>query len=246
MTFKLIEEMQSFGLRWKTEATSDRLWFTTSLYGALRFNLPIKDIAYNFPQAMGAVPSLYPGTVFSCPPTQHSWDEWLEETPATLHIKVPIFVDRQLVKHSLGFTRNEVSRRYVDTPPEHHIPAQWRSRPPQNIKQGSGRPLALGDARDISHLYEHLAHTAELHYKTLTDRKGPNVAPEQARVGLLLSCYTEYYLTASLYNWARLYHLRRSPHAQQEIREYALAIDAILTKLHPKLWPIVRDTPQVH
>lgn len=56
----------------------------------------------------------------------------------TLRESVPIFVARQRFKHVVGFTYNEVSRRYVDDTPEFHIPATWRSRPEGSVKQGSG------------------------------------------------------------------------------------------------------------
>ena len=51
-------------------------------------------------------------------------------------IKAPIFVARQLVKHQVGLVWNEVSRRYVDFPPELYKPETWRGRP-KNSKQGS-------------------------------------------------------------------------------------------------------------
>ena len=56
----------------------------------------------------------------------------------TLLETVPIFVARQTFKHQIGFTRNEVSRRYVDDAPEFYFPDEWRIRPAGNIKQGSG------------------------------------------------------------------------------------------------------------
>ena len=56
----------------------------------------------------------------------------------TIRETVPIFVARQRFKHVVGFTYNEVSRRYVDDTPEFHVPEIWRVRPEGNIKQGSG------------------------------------------------------------------------------------------------------------
>jgi thymidylate synthase (FAD) len=176
------------------------------------------------------------------------WSEWPEETPATLHIKLPIFVDRQLVTHKVGFVRNEVSRRYLDgddLPIEFHTPTIWRSRPPKNIKQGSGVEMdyyqhcfdcrsADGDgdtnlSADAVALYEY------------NERTRCNVAPEQARIVLPVSTYTEHWTTASLRSWARLFHLRSDAHAQHEIQQYARAIDAQLCIMHPEHWPRVRD-----
>lgn len=56
----------------------------------------------------------------------------------TLRLTVPIFVARQDFKHQIGFTRNEVSRRYVDDTPEFFVPDEWRIRPEGSVKQGSG------------------------------------------------------------------------------------------------------------
>ena len=56
----------------------------------------------------------------------------------TLRETVPIFVARQRFKHMVGFTYNEVSRRYVDDTPEFYFPAEWRTRPDGSLKQGSG------------------------------------------------------------------------------------------------------------
>ena len=56
----------------------------------------------------------------------------------TLRETVPIFVARQRFKHMVGFTYNEVSRRYVDDEPTFYVPDSWRSRPDGSVKQGSG------------------------------------------------------------------------------------------------------------
>ena len=66
-------------------------------------------------------------------------DHWSPFAHASLqlHIKAPIFVARQLVKHQVGLVWNEISRRYVDSEPEFYVPKVWRKRPPDSIKQGS-------------------------------------------------------------------------------------------------------------
>ena len=55
----------------------------------------------------------------------------------SFRIKAPVFVARQLVKHQVGLSWNEVSRRYVDDKPHFYVPFMWRKRPDKNIKQGS-------------------------------------------------------------------------------------------------------------
>ncbi len=63
----------------------------------------------------------------------------------TMREKVPIFVARQRFKHMVGFTYNEVSRRYVDDEPEFFVPDVWRSRPEGSVKQGSGLEILTID-----------------------------------------------------------------------------------------------------
>lgn len=62
----------------------------------------------------------------------------------TLRVKAPIFVARQLFKHKVGMTENEVSRRYVDDTPEfYHPKREWRGRPTDGAKQGSSKSLRI-------------------------------------------------------------------------------------------------------
>lgn len=137
---------------------------------------------------------------------------------------VPIFVARQRFKHMVGFTYNEVSRRYVDDPPSFFKPEEWR-KAAENKKQGSSNEtidaIPYGEpkgGRRIETLYEELIAYAEDLYNTLIDY---NVAPEQARMVLPQSMYTSYYVTGSLAAWARAYQLRIDTHAQKEIQDLA-------------------------
>ena len=155
----------------------------------------------------------------------------------TLRETVPIFVARQRFKHVVGFSYNEVSRRYVDTPPEFYIPDKWRPAP-TNKKQGSadgsvdiynvrGFPPTLDDP------YRRFLQIAEDLYKDLI---GKGVCPEQARMVLPQSMYTSYYVTGSLAAWARAYTLRSQPDAQQEIQALAAQWNSIIEPLFPVSW----------
>ena len=148
-------------------------------------------------------------------------------------IKMPIFVAREWYRHTVGFARNEVSRRYVDFEPELYIPEYntWRKRQ-TNLKQGSSSEIVeetpvlefYGRRRQLDML---LAYA-----RLLND----GVAPEMARMVLPQSMYTEFIETASLYAYARLCHLRISPDAQQEICRYAEAVSDIIEELFPVSW----------
>lgn len=145
--------------------------------------------------------------------------------------KAPIFVARQLVKHQVGLTWNEVSRRYVSSPPELYWPSTWR-KAADNVKQGS----SLEEYPDASGLLEVTKFDCQLlvdRYNRLIDE---GLCPEQARMILPQNMYTEWYWTGSLMAWARVYKQRSDPHAQFETREMVLTLDDICGRVAPVAW----------
>lgn len=151
----------------------------------------------------------------------------------TFHIKLPIFVARQLMKSNVGVVYNEVSRRYVDSVPEVYIPEEMRGRPEKNIKQGSGERLGANSEVAAHDLYFAICRESVLAYNTLLKF---GVAPEMARMVLPLSTYTEIWQTASLSAVHRICSLRLDPHAQWEIQQYAAAVDKIMAERFPISW----------
>jgi len=149
------------------------------------------------------------------------------------HIKAPIFVARQLVKHQVGLVWNEVSRRYVDDEPELWRPEKWRMRA-DNKKQGSSDEELHEDVtRQINADCKDFGNAAmDLYEKMLA----LGVAPEQARMVLPQNTYTEWYWTGSLMAWSRVCKQRLDSHAQQETREVAHQIDAHIRSLFPVSW----------
>lgn len=141
----------------------------------------------------------------------------------TMRETVPIFVARQRFKHMVGFTYNEVSRRYVDSDPEFYIPDEWRKRA-ENKKQGSSDETIVWtniyDEGDypLDEAYNHAVYSC---VKLYNDMINSGVAPEQARMVLPQSMYTSYYVTGSLAAWARAYKLRIDSHSQKEIQDLA-------------------------
>jgi thymidylate synthase (FAD) len=148
-------------------------------------------------------------------------------------IKMPIFVAREWYRHQIGFSRNEVSRRYVDSIPECWVPEteSLRERDPK-LKQGS-KPVSIANS-EVVHQWidEHTKKTIEL-YEQLLEQ---GVAPEIARAVLPQSMYTEFIETGSLAAYARLYKLRTSPEAQKEIQIYANAIGDLIASKFPVSW----------
>jgi len=149
-------------------------------------------------------------------------------------IKAPIFVARQLVKHQVGLVWNEVSRRYVDNPPELYTPDAWRGRP-KNSKQGSDGTVELGQT--IEHNYETTMESCLILYNTLIQK---GVAPEQARMVLPQSMMTEWYWSGTVYAFARVCNLRCKPDTQKETQDVANEIHALADEAFPYCWKYLR------
>lgn len=121
-----------------------------------------------------------------------------EHMGATLKLKVPIFIARQIQRHRT-FSYNEVSRRYVDTPPEFFWPDKWRKRA-DNVKQGSSdedltNTYIQGGAYTVNEAALGALNQARRAYQELLDN---NVAPELARMILPQNLYTEMYMSGKM------------------------------------------------
>ena len=148
---------------------------------------------------------------------------------ASFHVKAPIFVARQLVKHS--FLRwNEVSRRYVDDEPEFYRPETWRGRSADK-KQGSEGKVKLGTLDNA--IVSDSPYEALCAYKALLNS---GVAPEQARMVLPQSTMTEWYWSGSLDAFARMCNLRLKTDTQRETQLVAQQVDQIMLGLFPVSW----------
>jgi len=182
---------------------------------------------------------------------------------ASFHIKAPVFVARQLVKHK--FLRwNEISRRYVDSEPEFYQPTEWRGRS-EDKKQGSEGIIQLSklDSYSGKHIkdewhktigsdmgieYEDEAHYPEFSIKENIEGISEDclelyqqmidvgVCPEQARMVLPQSMMTEWYWSGSLDAFADMCNLRCKPDTQAETRFVADAISEEMEKLFPVSW----------
>jgi thymidylate synthase (FAD) len=148
-------------------------------------------------------------------------------------IKMPIFIAREWYRHTIGFARNEVSRRYVSDTPECWIPnASDLRQKDSNKKQGS-KDESVQQADVLSeYIQSNIEGTVSLYEHLLEE----GVAPEVARCILPQSMYTEFIETASLAAYARLYKLRYAPDAQREIQEYAKKVGECLEHHFPISW----------
>jgi thymidylate synthase (FAD) len=149
---------------------------------------------------------------------------------ASFHVKAPIFVARQLVKHS--FLRwNEVSRRYVDDEPAFYTPDVWRGRS-EDKKQGSD-----GVVESNANMLYYNDKALGL-YNQLLDE---GVAPEQARMVLPQSTMTEWWWSGSLDAFARMCNLRCATDTQYETRIVADQISKVMGDLFPVSWAALME-----
>jgi thymidylate synthase (FAD) len=144
---------------------------------------------------------------------------------ASFRVAAPIFVSRQLAKHTVGLSWNEVSRRYVSSEPEFYLPDYWRKSAP-NVKQGSSDEAVNYDWYDV------YKEPLEMYTQMLDC----GVCPEQARMVLPQSMITEWIWSGSLYAFARVCNLRLDSHTQKETQEVAKQIDAYMIELFPESW----------
>ena len=159
-------------------------------------------------------------------------DHWSPFAHATIQFRIqaPIYVARQLVKHQVGLSWNEVSRRYVSYEPELRKIDQWRGKP-ENSKQGSSGLIDL-PPEVIDRYNRNLDESVKI-YKELVYF---GVAPEQARTVLPQCMQTEWIWSGTLYAFARVCNLRLKNDTQEETRFFANAISGFLMTEFPISW----------
>ena len=168
---------------------------------------------------------------------------------ASFHVKAPIFVARQLVKHK--FLRwNEISRRYVDEEPEFYMPDVWRGRSADK-KQGSDGVVNLDAINSDGDPYEgrfgegtmneSIEHGVEFLLKDYKLLLQAGVAPEQARMILPQSTMTEWYWSGSLDAFAAMCKLRCASDTQYESRIVADGISQQMKELFPVSWEALME-----
>lgn len=146
------------------------------------------------------------------------------------HIKCPIFVARQWMRHRWG-SYNEVSARYTEVKDEFYIPDKFRIQDIKN-KQGS----ILSEKLNHEELISMYKNAIENSYKTYLELLSKGVAREMARMLLPVASYTQFYWTVNARSLLNFLKLRLDNHAQYEIREYAKAIADIFKEKMPWTW----------
>lgn len=148
----------------------------------------------------------------------------------TVCVTMPVFLARQFVKHQVGGTWSEASRRYISDEPEYWFPDAWHIRP-EDVKQGSGE--RVWDQDGVDSLARGAVEGASETYRDLLNE---GVAPEEARMVLPLNMMTTVVWTGSLLFWSRVYNQRVESHAQLAAQELARKIGEIVAPLYPVSW----------
>lgn len=156
---------------------------------------------------------------------------------ASFRCEAPIAIARQLQKHQVGFSWNEMSRRYKDGAVDIFIPKEIFSRP-DDLHSGSGALLEGEEEAKALALFNSAYEASLAGYDELIKF----IAPEQARFVLPQGMITTWYWTGSLYGWFELCRQRLSSHAQYEVRLFAQSLDEEMAKLYPISWSALRKT----
>ena len=148
-------------------------------------------------------------------------------TALTVRCKVPLALARQLVKHQVGGSWNEESRRYIDSEPEFWFPQVPHSRP-ENAKQGCAGVNAHSNGW-LYYMEEHCERALGFY----SDMLKSGVAPEEARLILPLNTMTNFVWTGSIMFFHRVWQQRSDSHAQTFAREFAGKLFPALSSIYP-------------
>ena len=174
---------------------------------------------------------------------KHHHTSPFEQVNITFNIKLPLFVQGQMVRHRTQ-RLNQVSARYTEMAEEFYIPTQWRKQDIKN-KQGSSteedwnKPIPSwgsvfgGTFTKNTWFTTDLTNHCNASYNLYKQMIEQGVAREMARMLLPQNLYTEIYSNWDLNNLMRFFSLRLDEHAQLEIREYAKIMYDITKEIYP-------------
>jgi thymidylate synthase (FAD) len=175
---------------------------------------------------------------------RHAHSTPFEMCEIKLHVKLPIFVARQWIRHRTANV-NEYSARYSILDREFYVPeAQHVAAQSASNRQGRGVTFSADEAEAAREaLDEAAAHGFAVYEALLNEEEteGPALARELARIALPLSTYTQWYWKIDLHNLLHFLALRADPHAQLEIRAYADAMGELVKAWVPLAWEAFED-----
>tara|TARA_R110002153_G_C13163565_1_gene483332 strand:- start:109 stop:750 length:642 start_codon:yes stop_codon:yes gene_type:complete len=155
---------------------------------------------------------------------------------ATFRCTAPIFVSRQLAKHQVGATWNEVSRRYIKSNPLYWKPEFFRAGA-DDVKQGSTSEPHRRSEEFVEYYHDICIDAIATYNKMIA----VGICAEQARAILPQGAITEWVWTGSLLFWSRVYNLRIKPDTQKETRDFAELLGEQMASLYPISWKALTD-----
>ena len=162
---------------------------------------------------------------------RHQHTSPFEQVVMTFHVKMPIFVARQWVRHRTG-RMNEVSGRYSIMKEEFYVPEADKVSP-QSKDNKQGRASEAFDSETANKIINQLEEGQKSSYENYSELLVAGLAREIARINLPLSLYTEFYWEMDLHNLFHFLKLRLDSHAQYEIRVYAEVMLEMCKKVAP-------------
>lgn len=163
----------------------------------------------------------------------------VEQCSLVFNITAPLFVIAEIATHRTA-KRNQFSARYAEMADEFYVPALGRVKEQsKSNKQGSGEPLPPGLAQDF---IDDLNETCSRAFKAYQKALNMGVAKELARSVLPVGTYSKLRWQMDLRNLLHFLTLRRAPNAQEEIREYANAMAAVVADAFPIVWQAYAQT----
>jgi len=161
---------------------------------------------------------------------------------AQFRLRMPIFVAREHVRHRIGHSINEESGRYVELRPDFYIPNRVRE---QTGKPGNYTYVDTDNLKMESVFQLDLAAHSKKAYKLYKFYLDSGVAKEQARMFLPLNIYTEMRWTVNARSLMNYLTLRNDINAQQEIRQYAQALEIIFSRYMPVTYEAYKNNERI-
>jgi thymidylate synthase (FAD) len=158
------------------------------------------------------------------------------------HVKLPVFVARQWIRHRTANV-NEYSARYSILDREFYIPAPDALAAQSVVNnQGRGEMLEGAEAQRVLETLKDDSNRSYDHYEAMLSQDGQQgLARELARMNLPMNMYTQWYWKVDLHNLMHFLRLRADTHAQYEIRVYAEAMCELMKAWVPATWAAFED-----
>lgn len=170
---------------------------------------------------------------------RHAHTTPFEMVEFKFHVKLPIFVARQWIRHRTANV-NEYSGRYSEMKDEFYVPAPDQIRA-QSTSNKQGRAEDAFAPEESERIRTMMSDTQDSLYAEYQELLGTNLAREIARINLPVSNYTEWYWKIDLHNLFHFLRLRIDAHAQYEIRVYGEAMAEIAKTVVPAAWEAFED-----